>query len=193
MRQHEISDITMCEMKLAVFDLVGCLEQSTLDNLKVLNVKNGTLLPTPLSSIGSSKSLHTLNVRGTELNALDVLVREIPNLKRLDISQTRVVHISPLVKFKDKLVYLAMNNMGLNEQMVDTFHELRHLDVSDDLFNELSNEEDQVDYPINSLFRRENLFPHRVSLDVSGNTPSESNLIENFVHSHPNLKFLGGM
>lgn len=191
MRQYEISDITMCEMKLAVSDLVGCLGQSTLDNLKVLNVKNGTLLPTQFSSIGSSKSLHTLNVRGTELNALDVLVlvREIPNLKRLDISETRVVDISPLVKFKDKLVYLAMNNIGLNEQMVDTLHELRQ----NYLFYELSNEEDQVDYPINSLFRRENLLTHMVSLDVSGNTPSESNLIENFVHSHPNLKFLGGM
>lgn len=200
LRRHNISVIIVFNMKISVEKLIGCLGNWTLNNLKFLDVKDGTFFPNHCSyfvnSICKLKYLHTFNVRGTNFGneELRSLVKELRNIKHLDVSESHVSNISPLTEIKHQLVYLAMHNIVLNQQMVITLHqlsELRHLDISRPFEMDLSNE--SLEFPINILMKQKNLFPHMVSFDVSGNQSLKPNLIEKFVRSHPNLKFLGAV
>lgn len=68
-------------------------------------------------ALSKLKSLHCLDVSGTEFNrhALDIVVEDLPLLESLDISSTRVDDISPLRKCRQRLKHLRMYNLKVNQ------------------------------------------------------------------------------
>uniref|UniRef100_A0A8D8YI04 Protein zyg-11 homolog B n=2 Tax=Cacopsylla melanoneura TaxID=428564 RepID=A0A8D8YI04_9HEMI len=201
LKQHKICAIKVFEMKVAVNDLIGCLGEWTLNNLKCLNVtdssflqKNYCFIIIPISKL---KSLHTLNVRCTEFNnhGLEIVVEDLPCIQCLDISRTRISDISLLKKIKHRLRYLAMHNIHLTESIVDTLAQLRQLrllDISEEKSSSTFEMEATPPVPhVNSLLKQQDLFPYITSLDLSGQECVEVSLVEFFVKSHPSLKFLG--
>ncbi|KAI5729758.1 protein zyg-11 homolog [Diaphorina citri] len=201
LKPHKISAIRMYEMQVAVNDLISCFGEWTLNNLEYLNVTDSTFLQKRycfiIIPISKLKSLHTLNVRGTEFNnhGLEIVVEDLPCIQSLDISQTRISDITLLKKIKQRLRYLAMHNIKLTEQIVETLthlRELRHLDVSEAKTSSTFELESNPPGPhINDLLRTDDLFPHMTSLDLSGKESVEAHLVEAFVKSHPKLTFLG--
>jgi Zyg-11 protein homolog len=99
-----------------VNDLLGCVGEWTLQNLRSLNVSRGTFLDQSkycvVVSLAKLKGLRSLDVSYTEFNkhGLEVVTNDLPNLEALDISATRVDDITPLRRF----VFRNLCGMGLN-------------------------------------------------------------------------------
>lgn len=201
LRQHKISFINVRQMRIAVKHLAECLGEWTLDNLKTLDVTNATPYfdnrSLFISSLNNLKCLDTLNVSNTTFDniELQMTIEELPHIRRLDVSLTRVTDITVLDKIKERLLYLSMVNICLTDRIVttlQTLRELRYLYISDDRIDgSFVSNFIPLESSINTLFRKGDLFPHMIVLDVSGHEQLEDNLIEDFVVSHPDLKFLG--
>lgn len=92
-------------------DLISCLGEWTLANLRSLNVSEGAFTPPGVSPFGNRlatlpvvislsklRNLRVLNVSFTEFDthSLEIVANDLPHLSILDISQTRVADISAL-------------------------------------------------------------------------------------------------
>lgn len=95
--------------QVTVNDLISCLNEWTLDNLRSLNVAGSALKPTstmdnpaisvPITvSLSKLRNLRVLNVSYTEFDShsLEIVVEDLPHLCVLDISQSKVNDISSL-------------------------------------------------------------------------------------------------
>jgi len=104
-----------------VNDLLGCVGEWTLQNLRSLNVSRGTFLDQSkycvVVSLAKLKGLRSLDVSYTEFNkhGLEVVTNDLPNLEALDISATRVDDITPLRRF----VFRNLCGMGLKSNMIE--------------------------------------------------------------------------
>ncbi|VEL33476.1 unnamed protein product [Protopolystoma xenopodis] len=157
--------------------IIGCLGEWTVRNLKSLNISGTSVLcETNLPIVvplGRFKSLHILNVSRTEFTTqcLQIVVNDLPNLRHLNVSRTRVVDISALVLIADRLTGLIMHRLDLSEpQHVDNLlsniiklHELRHLDASDKPRG-LYNRQPAVDRLCSGI-----CLPYLTHIDLSGN------------------------
>ena len=144
LKAHKIVDLQASGLKkVAVNDLIGCLSDWTISNLRTLNVANSTFINSSkfciLVSLSKLKNLHTLNVSNTEFNefGLEVIAQELTSLESVDISLTPITDITPLRKCHRNLKSLAMFNVKYshNEQTIQTLCELaslRYLDISCD-------------------------------------------------------------
>jgi Zyg-11 protein homolog len=103
-----------------VNDLLGCVGEWTLQNLRSLNVSRGTFLDQSkycvVVSLAKLKGLRSLDVSYTEFNkhGLEVVTNDLPNLEALDISATRVDDITPLRRF----VLRNLCSMGFKSNMI---------------------------------------------------------------------------
>ena len=81
LKTHRISEleITGLPKQVTVNDVIGCLGEWTLTNLKILNVSNNTFLNNSkfcvVVALSKLRSLHSLNVSDTEFNkhGLDII------------------------------------------------------------------------------------------------------------------------
>ncbi|CAB4062692.1 ZYG11 [Lepeophtheirus salmonis] len=140
----------------------------------------GIVEPLPFDRL---KSLVYLNVSGTEFKkfSLELVASDIPTLKYLDISSTKVSDISPLKAYGDKLQNTLIELKGLV-----------HLDISEerdehpfDIFPNLSG------LHIERLLEDPEALPNIVSLDISGKDEVTMNKLLSFISRRPKLKFLG--
>jgi hypothetical protein len=169
-------------VKATVTDLIGCLNDWTVLNLKVLNVSNSTFVDqnkyTIVMALSKLHNLTSLNVSGSEFNktSLEMVIEDLPFLDTLDISNTKVTEITALKKAKNRLKYLAMYGLKLpgnntaSELTINVLIELdqlRHLDVSDDNdphpFEEIAGRIRVSDFLVHNT-----ALPHLNSLDISG-------------------------
>lgn len=144
LRSHKISRLEAIGLQnITVNDLIGCLGEWTLQNLRWLNVANSTFINSSkfcvVVSLSKLRSLETLNVSCTEFNkhGLEIVMEDLQNLRSLDISSTRVTDITPLLKCKDRLNSLSLYNLKNihNEEMIEVLlklTKLHHLDISND-------------------------------------------------------------
>ena len=180
LRAHKIIELEAVGLKhVTVNDLIGCLGEWTLTNLRTLNVMNSTLFNNVnefcvVVALSKMKNLRSLNVSHTEFNknGLAIIAEDLPALESLDISCTTISDLAPLRKCKDRLKSLSMYNLRaiLNRDVVSVICELkhlRHLDVSDDFSVQPFVSLQTVKFQTDDLLKSRCL-PHLASLDISG-------------------------
>lgn len=190
LRGHKIVELEAIGLsKATVTELIGCLGEWTLQNMRTLNVANSTFVDqnkyTIVVALSKLRSLQSLNVSGTEFNRanLELVVEDLPQLESLDIGCTKVADITALRKCKDRLKSLSLYGLKLpstsSESVVAVLwelSELRHLDVSEDRedhpFDILSPNSGKLN--VTELLQLPNVLPNLVSFDISGKHQLES-------------------
>ncbi len=179
LRTHKIIELEAVGLKGAtVNDLMGCLGEWTLANLRALNVANSTFMNSAkfcvVVSLSKLRNLQSLDVSNTEFNnhGLEIIAEDLPALESLDISGTPISDLSWLRKCKERLKSLSMYNLRAshpadNVSVLCELENLRHLDVSDDAqpFVNLEPKKFKVD----EFLERYSCLPLLTSLDISGN------------------------
>uniref|UniRef100_A0A0K8SZW5 Protein zyg-11 B n=1 Tax=Lygus hesperus TaxID=30085 RepID=A0A0K8SZW5_LYGHE len=202
LKGHKITDLETCGLQFTPNDLITCLGEWTLHNLRTLNVSRSTFSDGSrqcvMIALSKLKSLHALDVSGTEFNrhALDIVIEDLPLLESLDISSTRVDDITPLRKCKHRLKHLAMYNLKyIKVQTCDDvlleLNELRTLDVSE--------EKESYTFDIFipgaakmiTFLNHPHSLPHLSSLDLSGKQDIKRRELTTFLQHHKNLRYLG--
>nr|CAD7579122.1 unnamed protein product [Timema californicum] len=202
LRGHKISDLEATGLKVTVNDLIGCLGEWTLQNLRSLNVARSTFMDGSrycvVVALSKLRNLQCLNVSCTEFNrhGLEIVVEDLPHLESLDISCTRVDDITPLRKCRDRLKLLTMYNLKVScsDNVIPVLldlHELRLLDVSDEKDNHPFGMFTPAHSKVTDFLRAVDKVPHLTSLDISGKEDISSSELRQFIHHHPQLKFLG--
>nr|CAD7266549.1 unnamed protein product [Timema shepardi] len=202
LRGHKISDLEATGLKVTVNDLIGCLGEWTLQNLRSLNVARSTFMDGSrycvVVALSKLRNLQCLNVSCTEFNrhGLEIVVEDLPHLESLDISCTRVDDITPLRKCRDRLKLLTMYNLKVScsDNVIPVLldlHELRLLDVSDEKDNHPFGMFTPARSKVTDFLRAVDKVPHLTSLDISGKEDISSSELRQFIHHHPQLKFLG--
>ncbi|KAM3179934.1 hypothetical protein ACTXT7_017296, partial [Hymenolepis weldensis] len=181
-------------------DLTENLSKSTFKNLHTLNVSqisfdvgsNGSVV----SAMEKFQNLQHLNISNTKIDSrcLDDLVKCLPRLRYLDISETEVDNITSLKDLKESLVGLIMHQIPLEidsdfettlSVLLD-LKELRVLDVSHIGYTATSR------FPAADVFVQGQFAPHLKHLDISGNPFRLTRIdILDFIKNHSNLGFLG--
>ncbi|WAR24138.1 ZYG11-like protein [Mya arenaria] len=183
LKQHKILDLEITGLKsVTINDVIGCLGEWSLTNLRSLNVSNSTFLNSTkfcvVVSLSKLRNLVSLNVSRTEFNkhGLEIIAEDLPKLENLDISVTPIDDISALRKCKERLKFLSMYSLraAQTSDMVPVLSELTklvHLDVSDDSFQTvhsiLSTTPPQK-FKVANLLSKTSCLPRLSSLDISG-------------------------
>lgn len=182
LKQHKISDLEITGLKsITINDIIGCLGEWTLTNLRSLSVSNSTFLNSTtkfcvMVSLSKLRSLVSLNVSRTQFNkhGLEIIAEDLPKLENLDISDTLIDDISALRKCKERLKYLSMYCLRAAQtcDIVPVLCELKklvHLDVSDDSsVQTILSTNPLPKFKIIDLLSRPTCLPHLTSLDMSG-------------------------
>lgn len=188
LRSHKITELVAVKStNITVNDIVGCLGDWTLQNLRLLNVSQSTFGNNEkvrvVIALSKLKSLRCLDVSFTEFNSqgLQIIATDLPCLESLNISGTIVSDIWPLKRCKDRLKYLNMYNLKASNPkealaVIAKLHMLQHLDISEDndepLILRSGDADAEADSDINSsdFLEALNQLPMLVSLDLSGRT-----------------------
>lgn len=158
-------------------DLTDNLSKSTFKALHTLNVSqisfdaqsNGSVV----LAMEQFKNVQHLNISNTKIDSrcLDKLVKFLPRLRYLDISETEVDNITSLKDLKETLVGLIMHQIPLEIDsdfemalyVLMDLKELRVLDMSHIGYTATSR------LPVADLFIQGQFGPHLKHLDISGN------------------------
>ncbi|XP_034254173.1 protein zyg-11 homolog B-like isoform X1 [Thrips palmi] len=203
LKGHKIRSLEAIGLTVSVNDLIGCLGEWTLQNLRSLNVARSTFMAGSKYCVvvGLSKlqNLQSLNVACTEFNShgLEIVIEDLPHLEVLNISGTQVSDISSLRKCRDRLKSLYMYNLKVSHQesvvrILLELHQLQHLDISDEQDRHPFDLLEPNPSSISDLFKPECL-PHLQYLDISGAERVDEDALRDFVLAHPNMTFLGLM
>ena len=181
LRPHKILDLDAIGLKeVTVNDLIGCLGEWTLRNLRMLNVCNSTFGISSSSvavvvSLAKLKNLQALNVSNTELTnyGLDIIAEDLQCLESLDISNNPISDLKSLRKCKSRLKSLCMYNLRSPHTefivpILCDLIELRHLDVSDDFSVQPFIQFHPTKVSVIDLLVKRSCLPKLVSLDISG-------------------------
>ncbi|XP_059470617.1 protein zyg-11 homolog B-like [Neocloeon triangulifer] len=204
LKSHKLTDLEITGLTQAtVNDLLGCVGEWTLQNLRSLNVSRGTFLDHSkfcvVVSLAKLKGLRSLDVSYTEFNkhGLEVVTNDLPNIEALDISATRVDDITPLRRLKDRLRSLSMYNLRISscENTVAVLLELNKLcklDISDEKDNHPFEMFSPTKINASDLLKHPpGIWPDMIYLDISGKDDINQDDLLNFVLMHPKIQFLG--
>jgi len=180
--------------QLTVTDIICCLNEWTVANLRSLSVTGVTFGqaggPPVIISLCALRNLQSLDVSRTDFNEsmLKIIVNDLPLLESIDISSTLVRDVMALSQCRTRLRRLLMYNVRLNSStsvdVLRSLSALRLLDVSHDppshSFTSLR---------VNSITAEDILldgseFHDLVSLDISGTQNVSVSLVryQNVVH-----------
>ncbi|CAG5084820.1 Similar to Zyg11b: Protein zyg-11 homolog B (Mus musculus) [Cotesia congregata] len=202
LKQHKIIDLEVNGLRITINDLIGCLGQWSLNNLRSLSVVKGSFIDCSrvcvFMALSKLRALHTLNVSGTEFNkhGLEIIVEDLPLLESLDISDTRVDDITPLKRCKNRLKSLAMYKLRITgygnlKTVFSELDSLRNLDISDEQDSNSFEMFAPIRSKITDLLRAVNCMPYLTRLDISGKDEIEVKDLKEFLKNHPHLEFLG--
>lgn len=202
LRAHRITDLEIKGLRtVTVNDVIGCLGEWTLSNLKSLNVTHSTFMNSTnfivVISLTKLQNLQSLNVSHTEFNnhGLEIITTDLPCLEHLDISNTRVTDISAVRKCKDRLKSLSIYNIRpVNEdEVIPILFEMKqlvHLDISEDPSVQPLLNLQNGRFKIKALFSDPECLPCLTSIDISGKEGANEEMIREFMVTHT-LRFLG--
>ncbi|KAG8192666.1 hypothetical protein JTE90_009695 [Oedothorax gibbosus] len=193
LRSHKITELVAVKStNITVNDIIGCLGDWTLQNLRLLNVSQSTFGNNEkvrvVIALSKLKSLKCLDVSFTEFNSqgLQIITTDLPCLESLNISGTIVSDIWPLKKCKDRLKYLNMYNVKATNPkealgVIAKLHMLQHLDISEDndeIFQNAGEAEGDSGVNCSDFLEALCQLPNLVSLDLSGRAGFEANQLK---------------
>lgn len=199
LRSHRITDLEIKGLRtVTVNDVIGCLGEWTLSNLKSLNVTHSTFMNSTnfivVISLTKLQNLQSLNVSHTEFNnhGLEIITTDLPCLEHLDISSTRVTDISAVRKCKDRLKSLSIYNIRpVNEdEVIPILFEMKqlvHLDISEDPSVQPLLNLQNGRFKIKALFSDPGCLPCLTSVDISGKEGANQEMIR-YMYILANLK-----
>ena len=184
LKGHKIVELEALGLtKATVGEMVNCLGEWSLHNLRHLNVANSTFLDSNkfcvIVELLKLKNLQVLNVSNTEFNnaSLKQVVEDLAFIDHLDLSGSKVTDITALRKCKTRLRSLSLYGCKLPAATTDTvvgvladLAELRNLDISDDKeehapFDMLS---PGARFRVASLLQKTAVLPKLQHFDISG-------------------------
>lgn len=140
------------------------------------------------SSIQGLRSLSLANVDFYDSGLVDV--GSLPRLESLDLSNTSVTNLSPLLGLKDRLRSLTLHQLKRLEMstaqllgVIGQLNALQHLDISDD--------KQFTSDVARQLLGQPGILPALVSLDVSGRKQVTDAAVKAFVEERPGMTFVG--
>uniref|UniRef100_A0A3B4DJJ1 Protein zer-1 homolog-like C-terminal domain-containing protein n=1 Tax=Pygocentrus nattereri TaxID=42514 RepID=A0A3B4DJJ1_PYGNA len=140
------------------------------------------------SSLQGLRALSISNVDFYDSGLADVC--SLPRLESLDISNTSVTNLTPLLGLKAKLRYLTMHQLKRLEMttaqllaVLSQLEGLQHLDISDD--------KQFTSDVARQLLETPGILPALVSLDVSGRKQVTDTAVRAFVEERPGMTFMG--
>uniref|UniRef100_A0AAV2KXI1 Protein zer-1 homolog-like C-terminal domain-containing protein n=1 Tax=Knipowitschia caucasica TaxID=637954 RepID=A0AAV2KXI1_KNICA len=140
------------------------------------------------SSLHALRSLSLANVDFYDSGLIDVC--SLPRLESLDLSNTSVTNLTPLLGLKERLRSLTLHQLKRLEMstaqllgVIGQLDVLQHLDISDD--------KQFTSDVARQLLGQPGILPALVSLDVSGRKHVTDAAIKVFVEERPGMTFLG--
>uniref|UniRef100_A0A8C4DGM5 Zyg-11 family member, cell cycle regulator n=1 Tax=Dicentrarchus labrax TaxID=13489 RepID=A0A8C4DGM5_DICLA len=140
------------------------------------------------SSLQGLRSLSLANVDFYDSGLADVC--SLPRLESLDLSNTSVTNLSPLLGLKERLRSLTLHQLKRLEMstaqllgVIGQLDVLQHLDISDD--------KQFTSDVARQLLGQPGILPVLVSLDVSGRKQVTDAAVKAFVEERPGMTFLG--
>lgn len=202
LKHHNIRRLQLAHLpaKCTVNELVDCLSDWSKENMEVFSVRycsfskfNKACL---ILSLTALTNVHTLDVSNTDFNnhGLEIITEDMPKLKSLNISCTKVTLLAPLQKTANRLTHLFAHNVSASchdEHYVANLVMLKHLDLSDS-----RTYMDQTDKLI-EFIREFSNFLSLTQLDISGRISVDYGAIEQLIiakQDNPKtepLRFLG--
>uniref|UniRef100_A0A7N6AUA6 Uncharacterized protein n=1 Tax=Anabas testudineus TaxID=64144 RepID=A0A7N6AUA6_ANATE len=140
------------------------------------------------SSLQGLRSLSLANVDFYDSGLVDLC--SLPRLESLDLSNTSVTNLSPLLGLKERLRSLTLHQMKRLEMstaqllgVIGQLDVLQHLDISDD--------KQFTSDVARQLLGQPGILPALVSLDVSGRKQVTDAAVKAFVEERPGMTFFG--
>ncbi|KAI4892547.1 hypothetical protein NFI96_024714 [Prochilodus magdalenae] len=140
------------------------------------------------SSLHGLRALSISNVDFYDSGLADVC--SLPRLESLDISNTSVTNLTPLLGLRARLRYLTMHQLKRLEMttaqllaVLSQLEGLQHLDISDD--------KQFTSDVARQLLETPGILPALVSLDVSGRKQVTDAAVRAFVEERPGMTFVG--
>ncbi|KAM9358319.1 protein zyg-11 homolog [Symphorus nematophorus] len=140
------------------------------------------------SSLQGLRSLSLANVDFYDSGLVDVC--SLPRLESLDLSNTSVTNLSPLLGLKERLRSLTLHQLKRLEMstaqllgVIGQLDVLQHLDISDD--------KQFTSDVARQLLGQPGILPALVSLDVSGRKQVTDAAVKAFVEERPGMTFVG--
>ncbi|XP_021516399.1 protein zyg-11 homolog A [Meriones unguiculatus] len=187
-------DATSVDSELLATDIIHALQSSSWiqKNLRCLLLDSASVPPNSrLLALAQFTGIHTLSVANMSFGSEDLVsVSQFPNLQSLDISNTLVTDISPLLACKNRLRSLTMHYVKYllmsSSKVIAVLRQLKcllHLDISDhrQLRSDLAF----------CLLQQKDILPNLVSLDISGATDISDKAVESFLQQRPGMQFVG--
>ncbi|XP_064791564.1 protein zyg-11 homolog isoform X1 [Oncorhynchus masou masou] len=140
------------------------------------------------SSLQGLRSLSLANVDFYDAGLADVC--SLPRLESLDLSNTSVTNLSPLLGLRERLRSLTLHQVKRLEMstaqllaVIGQLEALQHLDISDD--------KQFTSDVARQLLGEPGILPALVSLDVSGRKQVTDAAVKAFVEERPGMTFVG--
>ncbi|XP_006790587.1 protein zyg-11 homolog [Neolamprologus brichardi] len=140
------------------------------------------------SALQGLRSLSLANVDFYDSGLGDVC--SLPRLESLDLSNTSVTNLSPLLGLKERLRSLTLHQLKRLEMstaqllgVIGQLNVLQHLDISDD--------KQFTSDVARQLLGQPGILPALVSLDVSGRKQVTDAAVKAFVEERPGMTFVG--
>ncbi|XP_062858203.1 protein zyg-11 homolog [Trichomycterus rosablanca] len=189
-------DASRVNADLTITDILHCLSASkaTCERLQRLVLNGLSMSSLEESSSRCFSSLHGLralsvsNVDFYDSSLADVC--SLPRLESLDISNTSVTNLTPLLELRTRLRYLTMHQLKRLEistaqllAVLSQLENLQHLDISDDkqFTSDIARQ----------LLETSGILPVLVSLDLSGRKQVTDAAVWAFVEERPGMTFVG--
>ncbi|XP_060722718.1 protein zyg-11 homolog [Tachysurus vachellii] len=189
-------DASRVNADLTITDILRCLSSSktvreSLQRLVLNGLSMSSLEESSgrcFSSLQGLRSLSVSNVDFYDSGLVDVC--SLPRLESLDISNTSVTNLTPLLNCKDRLRYLTMHQLKRLEMsskqllvVLSQLEGLQHLDISDD--------KQFMSDVAWQLLETPGILPALVSLDLSGRKQVTDAAVRAFIEERPGMTFIG--
>uniref|UniRef100_A0A8C7XJM2 Zyg-11 family member, cell cycle regulator n=1 Tax=Oryzias sinensis TaxID=183150 RepID=A0A8C7XJM2_9TELE len=141
-----------------------------------------------LLALQGLRSLSLANVDFYDCGLVDVC--SLPRLESLDLSNTSITNLTPLLGLKERLRSLTLHQLKRLEMstaqllgVIGQLNVLQHLDISDDkqFTSDIARQ----------LLGQRGILPALVSLDVSGRKQVTDAAVKAFVEERPGMTFMG--
>uniref|UniRef100_A0A8C5BDU4 Zyg-11 family member, cell cycle regulator n=1 Tax=Gadus morhua TaxID=8049 RepID=A0A8C5BDU4_GADMO len=187
-------DAARVNADLTISDILNGLatNKQSQDSLQRL-VLTGLTMSSPeessrFSSLRGLRSLSLANAEFYDAGLPDVCA--LPRLESLDLSNTSVTNLKPLLGLRERLRSLTLHQLKRLEMstaqvlgVIGQLDALQHLDISDD--------KQFTSDVARQLLGQPGILPALVSLDVSGRKQVTDAAIKTFVEERPGMAFLG--
>ncbi|KAB5539730.1 hypothetical protein PHYPO_G00092540 [Pangasianodon hypophthalmus] len=189
-------DASRVNADLTITDILRCLSASkaareSMQRLVLNGLSMSSLEESSgrcFSSLQGLRALSVSNVDFYDSGLVDVC--SLPRLESLDISNTSVTNLTPLLSCKDRLRYLTMHQLKRLEMsskqllgVLSQLEGLQHLDISDD--------KQFMSDVAWQLLETPGILPALVSLDLSGRKQVTDAAVRAFVEERPGMTFVG--